>query len=71
MKIFLSDKIFEILVEGPIFGSPVSLAVMIGAIIFRFEISRIMWLRFQTLQPGASKTSWIGSFSGVKLLSTR
>ena len=49
LKISLLDKALEILTEGLALGSLVSPTVMEGAVVFRSEKSKIVWLRFRTL----------------------
>ena len=47
-KMYLLDKTFEILVEGLVLGSPVSLTIMEREIVLRSGTGRI---RFRTLHP--------------------
>ena len=71
----ISLLVLEIFTEGPTLESPMPLAVMKGEIVFSSKKSRIVLFQLWTLHSevilDASKMSWIGSFSGLKLLSTQ
>ena len=67
-KVPLLDKIFKIHADGP----PMPLAIMKISVILHSGMGMIVWSRrfTQDWPLVALKTSWIGSFGGVKLSST-
>ena len=52
LKVFLLDKTFKILAEGPTLENPVSFAVMDGAVVFRSGMNRSVCLHFQRFNLG-------------------